>query len=168
MNNVKIIPVNQDEGIKDVAALAKKIWFEHYSKIIDEGQIEYMVNKYQSKKAIKQQIKLEEYQYFIAEFDGEKAGYFGIQVKDGSIFLSKLYIDRSYRRMGIASYIIDFLCRIGRRDGLKKIWLTVNRNNVGSVEAYNHLGFITERSQVAEIGEGYVMDDYIMERKIEY
>ena len=109
MNNVKIIPVNQDEGIKDVAALAKKIWFEHYSKIIDEGQIEYMVNKYQSKKAIKQQIKLEEYQYFIAEFDGEKAGYFGIQVKDGSIFLSKLYIDRSYRRMGIASYIIDFL-----------------------------------------------------------
>ena len=76
MNNVKIIPVNQDEGIKDVAALAKKIWFEHYNKIIDEGQIEYMVNKYQSKKAIKQQIELEKYQYFIAEFDRRKSRVF--------------------------------------------------------------------------------------------
>lgn len=167
MNNVKIVPVNQEEGIKEVAALAKKIWFEHYCKIIDEGQIEYMVNKYQSKKAIKQQIESEGYQYFITEFNGEQAGYFGIQINDGSIFLSKLYIDRSFRHKGIASQVIHFLCRIGKRDGLEKIWLTVNRNNLGSIEAYKHLGFITERLQVAEIGEGYVMDDYIMERKIE-
>ena len=166
MNEIKIIPVNSDHLITEVAHLAKKIWFDHYSSIIDEGQIEYMVNKYQSKKAIKNQIENESYQYFITELDGENAGYFGICIKDGSIFLSKLYVESNYRRKGIAHKAIDFLVKIAKRDGLEKIWLTVNRNNIGSIHAYENLGFVTARTQVANIGEGYVMDDYIMEKVI--
>ncbi len=166
MNEVKIVPVNQDHLVIEVAALAKKIWFDHYSSIIDEGQIEYMVNQYQSKKAIKKQMETEDYQYFLTEKEGKNVGYFGIQVKDGSIFLSKLYVDKDYRRMGIGTQVISFLCRIAKRDGLDKIWLTVNKNNSGSIKAYEHLGFTTERTQVADIGEGYVMDDYIMEKKV--
>ena len=41
--------------------------------------------------------------------------------------------------------------------------MTVNRNNTGSVAAYEKMGFQKVREQVAEIGGGYVMDDYIME-----
>ncbi len=167
MENKKIVPVNKPELIEKTANLAKKIWFEHYSSIISEGQIEYMVNKFQSKKAIKNQIDNENYQYFILEYDGENAGYFAICVKDKAIFLSKLYIDKAYRRKGLAKAAVDFMCRIAKRDSLNKIWLTVNKNNNGSILAYEKLGFKTERTQVADIGEGYVMDDYIMEKIIE-
>lgn len=166
MENIKIVPVNKPELIEKTAHLAKKIWFEHYSSIISEGQIEYMVNKFQSKKAIKNQIDNENYQYFITEYDGESAGYFAICVKDGAIFLSKLYIDKAFRRRGLAKAAVDFMCRIAKRDSLDKIWLTVNKNNSGSIAAYQKLGFTTEKTQVADIGEGYIMDDYIMEKKI--
>lgn len=166
MNEIKIVPVNNEAMIDEVARLAKKIWYDHYSTIIDEGQIEYMVNKYQSKKAVKQQIEEENYEYFLFEYNGEYAGYFGMKKEKESIFLSKLYIDKDYRRKGIATKGIDFLCKICVRDSLNKIWLTVNRNNKGSVAAYEHLGFVTARTQVADIGEGYVMDDYIMEKLI--
>ena len=81
--------------------------------------------------------------------------------------MSKLYVESGYRRKGIARRVIDFLVKIAKRDGLEKIWLTVNRNNIGSIHAYEHLGFLTARTQVANIGEGYVMDDYIMEKVIE-
>ncbi len=167
MNNIKMVPVNNDMLIDEVARLAKKIWFDHYSSIIDEGQIEYMVNKYQSKKAIKNQIEAESYQYFIMEYDGENAGYCGMKKEKESMFLSKLYVDKEYRKKGIAKYGINFLSKICKRDSMKKIWLTVNRNNIGSVHAYEHLGFVMARTQVAEIGEGYVMDDYIMEKIID-
>lgn len=164
MNEIKIIPVNTEELIDEVARLAKKIWYDHYSTIIDEGQIEYMVRKYQSKKAIKQQLENENYEYFLFEYNGENAGYFGMKKESDGIFLSKLYIDKDYRKKGIATKGIDFLCKICKRDSLGKIWLTVNRNNKGSVAAYEHLGFVTARTQVADIGEGYVMDDYVMEK----
>ncbi len=167
MENIKIVPVNKPELIEQTANLAKKIWFEHYSSIISEGQIEYMVNKFQSKKAIKNQIDNENYQYFILEYDSENAGYFAICVKDKAIFLSKLYIDKAYRRKGLAKTAVSFMSRIAKRDSLNKIWLTVNKNNKGSITAYEKLGFKTERTQVADIGEGYVMDDYIMEKVIE-
>ncbi|MBR5156369.1 MAG: GNAT family N-acetyltransferase [Clostridia bacterium] len=167
MENIKIVPVNKPELIEKTANLAKKIWFEHYISIISEGQIEYMVNKFQSKKAIKNQIDNENYQYFILEYDGESAGYFAMCVKDKAIFLSKLYIDKAYRRKGLATAAISFMSRIAKRDSLDKIWLTVNKNNNGSIKAYEKLGFKTEKTQVADIGEGYVMDDYIMEKIIE-
>ena len=46
---------------------------------------------------------------------------------------------------------------------LNQIWLTCNRNNTNSLEVYKHLGFTVAREEVTDIGEGFVMDDFIME-----
>ncbi len=165
MGEIKIVPVNNKEKITTVSCLAKSIWFEHYSTILSEGQIEYMVNRFQSKKAISAQIE-EGYQYFIVEYEGENAGYFAISIAEENVFLSKLYVDKKHRKKGIARHVTDFLCSIGLRDGCKKIWLTVNRNNHGSITAYQALGFRSTRAQTVDIGEGYVMDDYVMEKDI--
>jgi ribosomal protein S18 acetylase RimI-like enzyme len=50
---------------------------------------------------------------------------------------------------------------------LKTIWLTCNRNNTESLAVYEHLGFKKVREEVADIGNGFVMDDYIMEYEIQ-
>ena len=49
---------------------------------------------------------------------------------------------------------------------LDKIWLTCNRHNTNSHEVYKHLGFVTVREEKADIGEGFVMDDFIMEYEV--
>jgi len=49
---------------------------------------------------------------------------------------------------------------------LGKIWLTVNRNNDSSIKTYENLGFTITTTKVADIGAGFVMDDYIMEKSI--
>ena len=49
---------------------------------------------------------------------------------------------------------------------LNKIWLTCNRNNTSSLEVYKHLGFEVVREEVADIGNGFVMDDYILEYEV--
>ena len=53
-----------------------------------------------------------------------------------------------------------------RREGYRAIWLTVNKHNSGSVAAYERLGMTRVRSQVAGIGGGFVMDDYVYEIEV--
>jgi RimJ/RimL family protein N-acetyltransferase len=49
---------------------------------------------------------------------------------------------------------------------VQRIYLTVNKRNTSSIEAYLRLGFSREGSQVADIGHGFVMDDYVMGRRL--
>jgi ribosomal protein S18 acetylase RimI-like enzyme len=62
--------------------------------------------------------------------------------------------------------VFEQLKEISRQRNLTSIWLTVNRYNENTIAVYKKKGFETIRTQVADIGEGYVMDDYVMELKI--
>ena len=79
------------------------------------------------------------------------------------MFLSKLYLQKAHRGKGYASRAVEFLEGICKQESLSAIWLTVNRYNYDTIEVYKKKGFTVIREQVADIGGGYVMDDYIME-----
>ena len=76
--------------IKELASLASSIWHEYWTCILTPEQIDYMVENFQSEKAIKNQIENENYTYYFIIKDGAKAGYFGISDKKEYLFLSKL------------------------------------------------------------------------------
>lgn len=94
-------------------------------------------------------------------------GYTGIHPEDGKLFLSKLYLRKECRGLGLASQAFAFLEDYCRAHGLSAIWLTVNRHNDHSVQVYEHKGFVTVREQAADIGHGYVMDDFVMEKQVQ-
>ena len=50
----------------------------------------------------------------------------------------------------------------------KIIRLTVNKNNTNSISAYEKLGFINKGGVVKDIGNGFVMDDYKMEKTLKF
>lgn len=144
-------------------ALAQIIWQEHYTPIIGEKQVAYMLEHFQSKGALEEQLTNEGYRYFILQAEEEDVGYLGIRNDRELLFLSKLYLERRFRGQGISRVALEKAKEIARENGNKGIYLTVNKNNRGSVAAYEKLGFSTVRQQKAEIGGGYVMDDYIMQ-----
>jgi len=49
---------------------------------------------------------------------------------------------------------------------LRKLWLTVNKENAVSIAFYERIGFTTQEAMVTDIGEGFVMDDYRMVKVI--
>lgn len=150
-----------DEQIKQTAALANEIWHQHFSGIISDGQIDYMVKKFQSYESLKSQIEAG-YEYYGFFIDGSQAGYFGICEKpDNTLFLSKLYLKKEYRGRGYASKAFDFIRNIGRKNGNTMVWLTVNKHNDPTIEVYKHWGMEIIRTEVTDIGNGYVMDDYV-------
>lgn len=142
----------------NLSELAYEVWRECYSGVVPEAQTEYMLEKFQSPSAIYKQITEEDYRYFIFLYDGQRAGYAAVRKDPDCLFLSKLYVLENFRKRGIASYAVREISKIG-----KPIRLTVNKGNVRAIESYYKMGFIKVKEQVADIGDGFVMDDYVME-----
>jgi ribosomal protein S18 acetylase RimI-like enzyme len=157
--NPLAIKLAQPDDAKLLSELAASIWGSHYKDILLQEQIDYMVKKYQSEPAIKDQISFGGYVYYLAWWDGAPAGYCAAIPDPPALMISKLYISAPFRRKGIARSLLiqafeDFKPELA--------WLTVNKNNSGSIEAYKKMGFEIVESMVTEIGNGFVMDDYRM------
>ena len=155
--------VTDENQVNTVALVAQEIWHQHYGDLLGKDQVDYMVDRFQSAPAISRQLREEGYRYYLVLVDGKPNGYVGLVPEGDRLFLSKLYLRAQVRGQGIARGVMDFLCNLCRLEGYQTIWLTVNKHNAGSIAVYQHLGFRTVDSQVADIGGGYVMDDYIME-----
>lgn len=155
--------VTKPEDIQKVAKLADEIWSEHYNEILVPGQIAYMVEKFQSPSAITRQIE-DGYEYQLCLCDGQPAGYYAIQPQGTEMFLSKIYIHKNFRHKGLARQAVGEIVK--KSKGCDSIFLTVNKYNAGSIAAYEAMGFETTDQAVTDIGNGYVMDDYIMTKQL--
>lgn len=157
--------VTEKKELQQIESIAKTIWEEHFTPIIGNEQVSYMLQKYQSLEAIKQQIE-EGYQYYLFIYKERVIGYMAIVIEKEAIFLSKLYIEKEYRGLGFSKTALQYMERIGKQENKMKIYLTCNKHNQTSLQAYQHLGFEIENAVVTDIGNTYVMDDYILEKKI--
>lgn len=85
------------EKIPQLAVMADEIWHEFFPGVISEAQIDYMVEKFQSPKAIEAQITEQEYEYYFIQYGDFSCGYLGFRPDGERLFLSKLYLKREYR-----------------------------------------------------------------------
>ena len=81
-------------------------------------------------------------------------------------FISKIYLRAEERGHGFASQTIRFYEDLCRARGLAALYLTVNKHNDLGVRAYRGKGFETIDSVETDIGQGFIMDDFIMEKRI--
>jgi hypothetical protein len=96
---MKLERVESAEQMAAVAELARETWTQHYVPIVGRGQVEYMLEKFQSAEAIARQIAAEGYEYYLAP----DAGYLAL-VPDagaGSVMLSKIYVKAEMRGTGL-------------------------------------------------------------------
>ena len=142
--------------------MADPIWHDAFAGIITDEQIGYMVERFQSYQAVKDQVDNHKYTYFILSDGGEDSGYCGVQPQeDGTLYLSKMYLKKEFRGRGLFTEMTNFLVEMCRSRGLSAIWLTVNKHNTRAIAAYEKNGYRNIRSQTTDIGGGFVMDDYV-------
>jgi ribosomal protein S18 acetylase RimI-like enzyme len=163
---LEFVPVRSDAQIASVDKLAREIWYEYYVPLIGLAQVEYMVAKFQSAAAMQEQIR-GGYEYFTMERDGALLGYLALQAQptEQRLFISKLYLHRNARGAGTGRLAMEFIERLARDRALTLLWLTVNKGNP-AVKTYQRLGFRIEAPIVLDIGNGFVMDDFRMEKAL--
>lgn len=161
-NSFQFKQVTTNEQIQEVASLASIIWHDHFTPIIGIQQVEYMLDKFQSFHALQTQLH-DGYEYYQMFDNTVFCGYCGIHPENQKLFLSKLYIKKECRGRHLATRAFHFLIELCKERKLTSIWLTCNKHNNDTLAIYTHLGFEIIDTQEADIGNGYIMDDYIME-----
>ncbi len=164
--NLQFEQVINEDQIKILADTANIVWHEAYKEIVSVAQIDYMIEKFQSFNPLSEAINKNNYLYYLIKVDNNVAGYIGLHEENEKMFLSKLYILKEYRGKQVASKTFEFIENLAKGRNLKSVWLTVNKNNNHAIEVYKHKGFAVIRKQVADIGNGFVMDDYVFEKML--
>jgi ribosomal protein S18 acetylase RimI-like enzyme len=164
---VSFTRVKSKKDIAQTARLAHEIWNEHYTKIIGQAQVDYMMENFQSAEAIAAQIA-SGYDYYLIHRDDETVGYLAVvsdHAKSSSQF-SKLYVLKDKRGGGIGKESMDFVEELCRKSDIKTLWLTVNKYNSEAVGWYERLGFAKAGDIVMDIGGRYIMDDFRFEKNV--
>ena len=157
--------ISTPEEFDVLAEFAAGIWREHFTKILGPEQVEYMLDLFQSSRAMQAQTVNDGYIYYRAYEDGEPCGYCAVCPHEDYLYLSKFYMKADFRRKGIGRKMMNFIINEAKNAGLPKIRLNVNKYNF-AIDVYKRLGFVTVADEVNDIGNGYVMDDYVMEKSI--
>lgn len=170
---VRFVPVSTDADRRKLAGLAAEIWNEYWPALIGQAQTDYMVENFQSLPAIERDIAECGYEYWFLEVpavDGgfETAGYTGgcEEPRTGRFFISKIYLLKERRGCGLARRTVEFYDGLCRTRNLGAMYLTVNKHNELGIRAYRGTGFSVVDAVETDIGNGFVMDDFIMERPV--
>jgi len=156
----------KEEDIEIIRDIAAATWPSTYLDIIGQAQIDYMLDKMYNKGELLKQF-MEGHIFLIAE-DGEKqygfAGY-SIVGHDERIYkLHKLYVLPSAHGKGVGKILINEVFNQVKDAGGSALQLNVNKHN-NAKDFYLKGGFTIKESVKLDIGEGYFMDDYVMEYK---
>ena len=167
---IELKKVETEEEIAAMCQVAEKVWHLTYDALLAPGQVDYMVERFQSPRAVKEQMAHDGYQYHMVLGGGVPGGFVGFSPRyEGreELFLSKVYLLPELRGTGAVREAFRLVEEEARRQSLPVIRLTVNKGNAHAVEVYRHYGFEIVDSVVTDIGGGYVMDDYIMVKALE-
>lgn len=149
--------------------LAARTWFDTYRSILTADQIDYMFDMMYAPENIVKQMTEQKHQFFIISSDDTPAGYLSIEPKGDDRFnFQKIYSLPEMHGTGIGRFIIEqgVAYLKGIHPGPFTVELYVNRYNP-AVGFYKHMGLQVVDTRDHAIGNGYYMNDYIMEMRIE-
>lgn len=145
--------------------LARPIWHECFADIISGAQIDYMLERFLTADVM-QQYAHNGYRFWLVAENGDAVGFMSMHAEERRMFLSKVYLLASHRGKGHGRRMLAFADECTRDAGLEAVYLTVNRGNTRAIEVYLRCGYEIIAEQQADIGNGFVMDDYVMERRL--
>ena len=166
--NVRLSPAGLHD-LPAIAELAAKIWREHYPGIITHAQIDYMLARGYDIEVMRREIELEDIHYDLCIVGNETAGFisYGPGPQPGELKVHKLYLFGSYHGRGLGRLMLQHALTYTAENGCHTVVLNVNKYNGKAIAMYKRNGFAIREAVMVDIGHGFVMDDYVMERRIE-
>ena len=161
-----VLPLTLSD-VLDISRLAATIWRQHYASILAKQQIDYMLAKRYHPQLIREQLAISDIWWRKLVLDDEIIGFscgMGMRAVN-ELKIDKLYIHCNHQRKGYGALLIADAIEIMKQNEFKSIILTVNKRNHTAISAYRRYGFEIVRDSVVEIGNGFVMDDYLMTLK---
>lgn len=146
-----------------IRKLTFEIWPQTYSSIISKEQIDYMLEMMYSTAVLQKQMDEEGCTFIIVYDDKEPVAFASYNETKPQLWkLNKIYILSSQQGKGTGKFIINYIVDEIKNKHAKALQLKVNRENKAK-NFYERLGFKIIKTANFDIGNGYFMNDYVME-----
>ncbi|RZK83155.1 MAG: N-acetyltransferase [Pedobacter sp.] len=157
----------KDTDIEIIQQIANNTWYDTYGAYLTVEQIKYMLEKMYNKGTLLLQLR-EGHTFLIAQQNDRDLGFAGFSpsnAEKNSYRLHKLYVLPAAHGKGIGKLLINEVFNTVKKAGGTSLELNVNRNNAAA-DFYKSAGFIIKETVDLDIGNGFFMNDYIMEKSI--
>jgi diamine N-acetyltransferase len=157
--------------IAAVGALARVVWKDAYAKIITPAQIDYMLAQRYGAARLREELKRDDLWWDKATIDGALAAFASSFLTSApgeprQMKLDKLYVDPARQRTGIGGRLLSTVAERALAQGCTSLILAVNKRNERAIAAYRKHGFTVAEAVCVDIGDGFVMDDFIMRKSL--
>ncbi len=156
------------QDIPAVRSIAHAAWYLAYEGILSEKQIVYMLEMMYSVESLTKQIEINKHLFFLAQEKNQALGFVSIELhyQNQSVTkIHKIYILPTAQRKGVGRMLMQKAEEVARKHQNTKLQLNVNRHNKAS-NFYHKLGFQAIHTEDIDIGNGYLMEDYVLEKKL--
>lgn len=152
-----------EKDIPTIQELAQKSWKSAYADILQQEQIDYMLDLMYSESTLKNHFENPNYQYYLVEEANVFLGFAGFEFHNEpqTTKLHRIYFLKEAQGKGLGKKALEFVKTETEKSGDKRLILTVNKNN-SAKNFYESQGFKIYQEKILEVGNGYVMDDYLM------
>jgi len=163
--NARLDPITEAD-FETMARLGETIWRSHYSPIIGTAQVEYMLAERYSPENLRAYLDADDRWMELLRLDGRPVGYcsHALSAAPGEMKLEQIYLLEECRGKGLGGLMLRHVEARARQRGCRVLMLTVNKHNAASIAVYRKSGFGVREEAAFDIGNGFVMDDYVMEK----
>ena len=166
MKNLVFEQLNTPESLQTIRDIAADIWPKTFAAILSREQIAYMMEMMYAPEVMAKELA-DGYNFEIVRVDGIPAGYMvwsAYPAAPDSAKLHKLYLLQEYHHQGIGSAMLTHVAGRARSSGFSRLRLNVNKYNEAAKKSYLCNGFSVTESVKIDIGNGFFMDDFVMEK----
>ena len=154
-------------SLQIIRELASDVWPKTFAEILSDEQIRYMMQMMYAPEVMEKELA-GGYHFEIIKIDSIPAGYFSWSPFESTVTakLHKVYLLQKFHGMGLGSAMLVQAEKRIKTAGFSKVRLNVNKYNFKAIKAYERRNFNNIQSVKIDIGNGFFMDDFVMEKSL--
>lgn len=148
--------------------LAKEVFFVTYEPLQPKEKVAYLFNIMYSEVALTEQMEKKKHTFLLAEDASGYLGYASYEFNyqgSGKTKIHKIYVMPGAQGKGVGKEMINSIAKIARQNEVEILLLDVFRHNP-AIQFYEKLGFKKVGERITEVGNSFVMDDFVMEMNL--
>lgn len=156
------------QDIPTIRAIAHTTWYPTFEEILSKEQIGYMLEMMYSESSLTEQIEIKKHHFFLAKENNKALGFMSVELnyQNQSVAkIHKIYILPTAQGKGIGKILMQKAEEIAQESNQKFMSLNVNRFNK-ALDFYENLGYQNIKTEDIDIGNGYLMEDFVLEKKL--
>jgi ribosomal protein S18 acetylase RimI-like enzyme len=162
------IRIASRQDISLIHRLAKEVFFPTYEPLQPKEKVAYLFSIMYSEAALTEQMEMKKHTFLLTEDASGYLGYASYELNykgSGKAKVHKIYVMPNAQGKGVGREMINWIATIAKQNKVRILLLDVFRHNP-AIQFYEKLGFKKAGEQVTDVGNGFVMDDFVMEMNL--